>query len=112
MNSTCRAIKEEFRSNSATCERVVTLLHLISNKVRFRIVCLLAQGEFCVHDIMRIVNEGKLSNISQQLAILRLGGIVQKRRDDKRVLYVIKDERVRRLIEFLCHQYLKKESKA
>jgi DNA-binding transcriptional ArsR family regulator len=60
---------------------------------------------------MHVVNVGKLSNISQQLAILRLGGIVQKRRDDKRVLYVIKDERVRRLIEFLCHQYLKKESK-
>jgi DNA-binding transcriptional ArsR family regulator len=111
MNSTCRAIKAEFRRNSALCERVVTLLHLISNKVRFRIVCLLARGEFCVHDIMDVVNESKLSNISQQLAILRLGGIVQKRRSNKLILYAIKDERVRRLIEFLCLQYLKKGSK-
>jgi ArsR family transcriptional regulator, virulence genes transcriptional regulator len=112
MKSRCREIKQEFRRNSAVCERVVTLLHLISNKARFRIVCLLARGEFCVQDIMEAVNEGKLSNISQQLTILRLGGVVQKRRDKKRVLYTIKDERVRRLIEFLCLQYLKKPFKA
>src|SRR5436190_17787876 len=100
MKSRCQAAKEEFRKNSAVCERVVTLLHLISNKARFRIICLLSQGEFCVNDIMDVVNEGKLSHISQQLTILRLAGILQKRRHDKRVLYVIKDERVRRLIQF------------
>ncbi len=107
MNAKGRTIKEEFRKNSAVCERVVTLLHLISNKARFRIVCLLSRGEFCVHDIMDVVNEGKLSHISQQLMILRLAGIVQKRRDNRLILYAIKDERVRRLIEFLCLQYLK-----
>ncbi len=107
MNAKGRTIKEEFRKNSAVCERVVTLLHLISNKARFRIVCLLSRGEFCVHDIMDVVNEGKLSHISQQLMILRLAGIVQKRRSNKLMLYAIKDEGVRRLIEFLCLQYLK-----
>jgi DNA-binding transcriptional ArsR family regulator len=107
MKSRCKAAKAEFKKNSAVCERVVTLLHLISNKARFRIVCLLSQGEFCVNDIMGVVNEGKLSHISQQLTILRLAGVLQKRRHDKRVLYVIKDERVRRLIEFLHLQYLK-----
>jgi DNA-binding transcriptional ArsR family regulator len=110
MNARCRTIKEEFRKNSDVCERVVTLLHLISNKARFRIVCLLSRGgEFCVNDIMDVVNEGKLSHISQQLTILRLAGIVQKRRSNKLILYAIKDERVRRLIEFLCLQYLKKQ---
>ena len=107
MNAKGRTIKEEFRKNSAICERVVTLLHLISNKTRFLIVCLLRRGEFCVHDIMDVVNEGKLSHISQQLTILRLAGIVQKRRSNRLILYAIKDERVRRLIEFLCLQYLK-----
>ncbi len=108
MNARCRTIKQEFRKNSAICERVVTLLHLISNKARFRIVCLLSRGEFCVHDIMDVVDEGKLSNISQQLGMLRLAGIVQKRRSNKLILYAIKDEGVRGLIEFLCLQYLKK----
>jgi DNA-binding transcriptional ArsR family regulator len=110
MNTRCRTIKEEFRKNSEVCERVVTLLHLISNKARFRIVCLLSRGgEFCVNDIMDVVDEGKLSHISQQLMILRLAGIVQKRRSNKLILYAIKDERVRRLIEFLCLQYLNKQ---
>jgi DNA-binding transcriptional ArsR family regulator len=108
MNPSGQAIKKEFEKNSALCEHVVTLLHLISNKVRFRIVCLLTRGEFCVNDIMDVVDEGsKLSNISQQLTILRLGGIVQKRRQNKLIIYAIKDERVRQLIEFLCRQYLK-----
>jgi len=107
MKSRCKAAKEEFRKNKAVCERVVTLLHLISNKARFRIICLLSQGEFCVNDIMDVVNEGKLSHISQPLTILRLAGIVQKRRSNRLTLYAIKDERVRRLIEFLCLQYLK-----
>jgi DNA-binding transcriptional ArsR family regulator len=111
MNARYRTVKEEFRKNSAICERVVTLLHLISNKARFRIVCLLSRGEFCVNDIMEVVSEGKLSHISQQLTILRLAGIVEKRRSNKLILYSIKDERVRQLIEFLCLQYLKKESK-
>jgi DNA-binding transcriptional ArsR family regulator len=111
MNARCRTVKEEFRKNSALCECVVTLLHLMSNKTRFRIVCLLSRGEFCVNDIMEVVNEGKLSHVSQQLRMLRLAGIVQKRRSNKLIFYAIKDERVRRLIEFLCQQYLERQYK-
>jgi len=111
MKSRCKAAKEEFRKNSAVCERVVTLLHLISNKARFRIICLLSQGEFCVNDIMEVVNEGKLSHISQQLKILRLAGLVEKRRDNKRVLYRIDDQHIRNVIAFLCLEYLKKKYK-
>jgi len=87
MKSRCKVAKEEFKKNSAACDRVVTLLHLISNKARFRIICLLAQGEFCVNEIMDVVNEGKLSNIFQQLTILRLAGIVQKGRNESRERY-------------------------
>jgi len=83
----------------------------MSNKTRFRIVCLLSRGEFCVNDIMEVVNEGKLSHVSQQLRMLRLAGIVQKRRSNKLIFYAIKDERVRRLIEFLCQQYLERQYK-
>jgi DNA-binding transcriptional ArsR family regulator len=108
MNPSCRRAKQEFCNNNALCDRLVTLLRLVSNKTRFRIACLLAQGEFCVHDIMDVVGEGKLSNISQQLTILRLAGIVERRRSSRRILYIIKDKRVRKLIEFLRLQYLEK----
>ena len=110
MNARCRTVKEEFRKNSVLCEHVVTLLHLISNKTRFRIVCLLSRGEFCVNHIMDVVNEGKLSYVSQQLRMLRLAGIVE-RCSKKLILYAIKDEGVRRLIEFLRQQYLERQYK-
>ena len=60
---------------------------------------------------MDVVNEGKLSHVSQQLRMLRLAGIVEKRRSKKLILYAIKDEGVRRLIEFLCQQYLERQYK-
>ena len=42
-----------------------------------------------------------MSNISQQLRMLRLAGVVAKRRDKKQILYSIADERIGGLIEFL-----------
>jgi DNA-binding transcriptional ArsR family regulator len=112
MNTTARGIQNEFRKNDTVCNRVVSLLSLISNKARFRIVCMLTQGEFCVHDIAEAVGEGKLSHISQQLKILRLAGLVEKRRDDKRVFYRIGDQHIRNVIAFLCSEYLHKKHKS
>lgn len=109
MNRAAHNIKSEFRKRDAVCNRVVGLLHLISNKARFQIICMLTQGEFCVQDIADAVDEGKLSNISQQLKLLRLAGLVEKRRHDKHVLYRIGEEHIRNLIAFLCCEYLNKK---
>ncbi len=99
-------IKDEFDSNQQVCEQVVGLFQLLSNKVRFRIVCLLLHGEACVQEIADVVSEGQMSNISQQLRMLRLAGVVAKRRDKKQIQYRIADERIRGLIEFLRCEYL------
>ena len=48
-------IKDEFHGNRQVCEQVVGLFHLLSNKVRFRIICMLLQGEACVQEIAEIV---------------------------------------------------------
>jgi len=99
-------IKDEFHGNQQVCEQVVGLFHLLSNKVRFRIVCMLLQGEACVQEIADVVAEGQMSNISQQLRMLRMSGIVAKRRDKKQIQYRIVDERIGGLIEFLRCEYL------
>ena len=90
---------------------MIGLFNLLSNKGRFRIVCLLARGEFCVNEITEVVNEGKLSNISQQLKILTLSDVIERRRDNHHILYRLKDERVRNLVEFLQEQFVKGETK-
>jgi DNA-binding transcriptional ArsR family regulator len=108
MTEIARQLKMEFKRHEALCQKVLTTFHLLSNKARFRIVCLLARGEFCVHDISEVVGGCNISNISQQLKMLSLSGVVSKRRDQKRILYRLKDDKVRELIEFLQQQHLGK----
>jgi ArsR family transcriptional regulator len=101
-----QAIKDEFAQNQSVCQHVVELCHLLSNKARFRIVCILIHGEACVQEIADVVGESQLSNISQQLRVLRLAGIVEKRRDKKQMYYRVADPRIGALIEFLRANYL------
>ncbi len=101
-------IRDEFDARKQVCEQVVGLFGLLSNKVRFRIVCVLVRGEACVQEIADVVADGRMSNISQQLRMLRLAGVVAKRREKKRNVYRIADERLRHLIGYLTEQYLEK----
>ena len=101
-----QAIKEEFEGNQLVCEQVVGLFHQLSNKSRFRIACMLLHGEACVQDIAEVVADGKMSNISQQLRMLRLSGVVSKRRDKKQILYSLADQRIARLITYLRGEFL------
>ena len=104
-----QAVKDQFESNQVVCEQVVGLFHLFSNKVRFRIACMLMHGEACVHDIAEVITEGKMSNISQQLRMLRLSGVVEKRRKGKQILYSIADPKIARMIEFLRAEFMESE---
>src|SRR5260370_39632841 len=106
MKPVCRELKEAFQKNEAVCGRVMQLFQLFSNKGRFRIACLLARGEFCVNEITEVVSEGKTSNISQQLKILTLSGVIERRRENQRILYSLKDKRVGSMIQFLQAQFL------
>jgi ArsR family transcriptional regulator, lead/cadmium/zinc/bismuth-responsive transcriptional repressor len=105
LNRKARQIRAEFERNEAVCGRVLGLFHLVAHKPRFRIVCLLCRGEFCVNDIAEVVG-GRISNISQQLKMLTLGGLITRRRDQQRILYTVADERVRHLVEFLRAEFL------
>ena len=73
-----KRIKERFHEESR-CTRVQTMLDLVSNPYRFRIICVLSEGDFPVSEIVELV-EGKPSNISQQLKILTLAGYLTKER--------------------------------
>ena len=112
MKVSLEEIRERFRSNQATCEDLVHLFGLLGNKTRLRILCMLMDGEFCVNDIVETVQPGKTSNISQQLRILTLAGIVEKRRDQQMILYRLKDRSVEKFLAFLEDTYLKPKETA
>lgn len=101
-----KAIKEQFEQNEVVCEKVVGLFHLFSNKVRFRAACMLMYGEACVQEIAEVVTDGKMTNMSQQLRVLRLAGVVTQRREKKQVLYSLADPKIAHMIEFLRAEFL------
>jgi DNA-binding transcriptional ArsR family regulator len=99
-------IRKTFTANEQMCREVVAMLELVSNKVRLRTVCMLMEGEYCVQDIVDVAGAGKATNVSQQLRMLRLAGVVEARRNGKQLLYRLKDGSVPRLVKFLRKEYM------
>jgi len=62
-----------------------------------------------VSEIVDIIQIGKLSNVSQQLKLLSMAGIIGKRRDKKQIIYYLKNDEVKQMIEFLHANYLNTE---
>ena len=56
-------------------------------------------------DIVDTIQTGKLSNVSQQLRILTLAGVLEKTRERQRVIYHLKDRKLARLIKVLEKEF-------
>lgn len=69
----------------------------IAHPLRLKILCVLADGELSVQDIVENVGTSQ-SNISQHLAILRDKGVLYTRKDANRVFYRIDDQRIIKLV--------------
>lgn len=72
-------------------------LKAFSHESRLLILCLLSEGEKSVTEIEEILSL-RQSNVSQQLARLRLDGLVTTRRDGKTVYYNLAGDNVRTLL--------------
>jgi DNA-binding transcriptional ArsR family regulator len=105
-------IRNKFAAGEEVCKNVLRLFSMLSNKTRFRIICMLSEGDFCVNEIVDTVQMGKISNISQQLRILTLAGILEKRRDAQKVIYTLADVRYAALVRFLEQTFTRGEETA
>jgi DNA-binding transcriptional ArsR family regulator len=103
------AVQKKFKSQEAVCHKVLTTLSLFANKSRFRILCALCEGDFCVNELVGVVGQGKVSNISQHLKMLSLAGLIEYTRQNKNIIYRLKDKRVRAIVRFLEHHYVNQE---
>lgn len=106
LNELIKDIKSRFQDNEVVCEKVMDLFSLISNKTRFRILCALKEGNFCVNEIVDMIQLGKTSNVSQQLRLLSMANLIENQRDQKKIIYRLKDDKVRKVITFLEENYL------
>ena len=75
-------------------------LKALSHEGRLMILCHLIDGEKSVTDLEALLFT-RQSAISQQLARLRLEGLVKARRDGKAIYYSLGDSKTRRMIAVL-----------
>jgi len=75
-------------------------LKAISHDGRLMILCHLASGEKSVTELEDLLS-ARQAAVSQQLARLRLEGLVTPRRDGKTIYYRLTDDRPRQIIDLV-----------
>ena len=79
-------------------EMYVRIYKALAHPIRIKIVRMLRDGPQCVCVLNENV-EFSQSNLSQHLKILKDSGILKTEKDGIRILYSIKDEEVKNLLE-------------
>lgn len=85
---------------SGLADRAAGFLKALSHEGRLMILCHLAGGEKSVTELEGLLGQRQAA-VSQQLARLRLEGLVNTRRDGKAIFYRIEDGRVMALLRLL-----------
>jgi DNA-binding transcriptional ArsR family regulator len=80
------------------------LLKALAHEGRLLILCDLLQGEKSVGELEALLSRRQAS-VSQQLARLRLEGLVSTRRDGRTIYYAIANDRVRSIIGALSASF-------
>lgn len=76
------------------------LMKALAHEGRLMILCHLIEGEKSVSELEELIG-ARQAAVSQQLARLRLEGLVTSRREGKAIYYTIGDARVERVIRTL-----------
>ena len=79
-------------------------LKALAHEGRLMILCHLSQGEKSVTELEQLLC-ARQAAVSQQLARLRLEGMVSARRDGKTIYYSLSDPKSRRLIELVYDMF-------
>ncbi|GGB56788.1 transcriptional regulator [Roseibium aquae] len=82
------------------------LLKALSHEVRLVILCLLSEGEKSVSELEETLTMPQAA-VSQQLARLRLEGLVRARRDGRMIYYSLVDDQVSSIIATLYELFCK-----
>jgi ArsR family transcriptional regulator len=84
--------------------RAVAALKLLGNEDRLLLLCQMSQSECCVGDLETLLGI-RQPTLSQQLAVLRAEGVVQTRRDGKKIFYRIADPAILEVLGVLYRLY-------
>lgn len=81
-------------------DRMADLFKLLGDSTRLRIVVALLQRDLCVHDLVALLSDTRISQsgVSHQLRLLRTAHIVRAERQGQRMRYSLIDEHIRELV--------------
>lgn|SRR6218665_3337719 len=88
--------------------QAVGALKVLANEDRLLLLCQLSQGEMSVGDLEAALDIHQ-PTLSQQLGVLRGEGVVNTRRDGKRIFYSVADPKLMQVLEVLYQLYCPKE---
>lgn len=88
--------------------QAVGALKVLANEERLLLLCQLSQGEMSVGDLEAALGI-RQPTLSQQLGVLRGEGVVNTRRDGKRIFYSVADPKLLQVLEVLYQLYCPKE---
>lgn len=102
--------EDEIEQMMENARHATDFLKALAHEGRLMILCHLASGERSVAELERLLSQ-KQAAVSQQLARLRLEGLVQTRREGKTIYYNLADGRARRMIEVVYDMFCAKDQK-
>lgn len=79
-------------------------LKALSHELRLLILCHLSDGEKSVSDLEELLDL-RQSTVSQQLARLRLDGLVETKREGKTIFYSLANEDVRTILKAIYNVF-------
>jgi ArsR family transcriptional regulator len=85
-------------------ESASAFLKALSHEGRLMILCHLSSGEKSVTELEQLLATRQAA-VSQQLARLRLEGLVSCRREGKTVFYTLSDHRARQMIDLVYNLF-------
>jgi DNA-binding transcriptional ArsR family regulator len=90
----------------ANATQASNFLKAISHEGRLMILCHLVTGEKSVTELEELLS-ARQAAVSQQLARLRLEGLVTPRREGKTIFYSLTDDRPRQILEVVYELFCK-----
>ena len=91
-------------SIEARAAEATAFLKALAHEGRLLILCHLIEGEKSVTELERLLSV-RQSAVSQQLARLRLEGLVDNRREGKAIIYRIADRKAQRIVAALHEMF-------
>lgn len=82
-------------------EQLTQLFKVLGDPSRMRILFQISSSEACVSEVASTLNMTE-SAVSHHLHILRMNGLVQRRRVGKSICYILKDDHIRSIISQGC----------